>query len=258
MDSNIVLLERKNKIIYREGDKLVKRFNEQFSTAEVLNEAFLLSSVSELGLNVPEVLEIRRYGRCWELVMEYIEGKTFQQLMDENPSDYTKLLKEFVKIQVNIHKKNAPKLPKLADKLNLKISETEFTATQRYDLHTRIDDMPKDKHLLHGDFTPGNVILKPNGRICILDWSHCSQGDICGDCAATYLRYILAGNTDQGKEYVRLFCEMSHVMPSVVTEWLPVVAAGRLVRQKSDFKKETLLKIVDIDNKGTNNEYTAI
>ena len=43
------ILEREHKKIYRDGDQLVKEFDETFTKAEVLNEALNTARVGETG-----------------------------------------------------------------------------------------------------------------------------------------------------------------------------------------------------------------
>ena len=57
-----ILLERPNKIIYREGDYAVKQFDENYCTSDVLNEALNQARVQETGLPIPKLVEVRKNG----------------------------------------------------------------------------------------------------------------------------------------------------------------------------------------------------
>ena len=48
-----VIAVRNNKTIYRDGDKCVKVFNENYSKSDVLNEALNQARIEETGLNIP-------------------------------------------------------------------------------------------------------------------------------------------------------------------------------------------------------------
>lgn len=82
----------------------------------------------------------------------------------------------FVDLQLEMHEKKSPLLNKLKDKMNQKISQAELDATTRYDLHTRLEGMPKHTKVCHGDFNPSNIIITEDGTPYILDWSHATQG----------------------------------------------------------------------------------
>ena len=52
-----VIAVRNSKTIYRDGENCVKVFNEDYSKADVLNEALNQARIEETGLNIPKVLE---------------------------------------------------------------------------------------------------------------------------------------------------------------------------------------------------------
>ena len=62
-----VIAVRNNKTIYRDGDKCVKVFDEDYSKADVLNEALNQARIEETGLNIPKIFEVilRRYLRFY-------------------------------------------------------------------------------------------------------------------------------------------------------------------------------------------------
>ena len=76
---------RTNKTIYRDGDTCVKVFNEEYSKADVLNEALNQARVEETGLNIPKILGVTMNDGKWAIVSEFIKGKTLAQLMEEEP-----------------------------------------------------------------------------------------------------------------------------------------------------------------------------
>ena len=133
-----VIAVRNNKTIYRDGDRAIKVFNEEYSKADVLNEALNQARIEETGLNIPKVLEVTMIDGKWAIVSEYIKGKTLAQLMAENEEKKSEYIELLVDIQMSVHHKTCPLLNKLKDKMSRKIAETEFDATTRYDLHTRL------------------------------------------------------------------------------------------------------------------------
>ena len=80
-----VLLKRPNKEIYVEGDMLVKKFDKSFKKSDILNEAINQMRVAEAGLNVPEIYDIRLESDGYSIVMQYIDGKSLEELMKEEP-----------------------------------------------------------------------------------------------------------------------------------------------------------------------------
>ena len=137
MNTDKVIAVRNTKTVYRDGDKVIKVFDEHYSKADILNEALNQARVEETGLNIPKLEEVTKVNGRWAIVMDYIKGKTLAQLMAENPDKIDEYLNLFVDLQMEVHSKKAPLLNKLKDKMNRKISQADLTATIRYDLHTR-------------------------------------------------------------------------------------------------------------------------
>ena len=182
-----VIAKRVNKAIFRDGDRAVKVFETGYSKADILNEALNQARVEETGLNIPKILAVTTTddGR-WAIITEFIEGKTLDTLMKENPDKIDEYLNLFVDLQREVHSKRAPGLNKLRDKMNRKIDEADLDATIKYNLHTRLAGMPKRIKVCHGDFNPSNIIIRESDGVpFILDWSHATQGNAAADAART-------------------------------------------------------------------------
>lgn len=237
--------ERINKKIYRDGDRCIKLFDEVFSKADVLNEALNHARVEETGLNVPELFEVTRIDGKWAIVSQFIEGESLSELIASNPKKYDEYMEMFVDLQLKIQSKSCPLLSRLTDKMNRKIDLSDLDDTTKYDLHTRLDGMKKHVKLCHGDYTPSNIIITPDGTPYIIDWAHATQGNASADAARTYLTFCLEGNIAGAEKYLELFCTKSQTEKKYVQSWMPVVAASQSVKKK-DKEKEILLSWVNV------------
>ena len=240
-----IIAVRNNKTIYRDSDKCIKVFNEGFSKADVLNEALNQARIEGTGLNIPKILEVTMIEGKWAIVSEFIKGKTLAQLMEEDPEKKDEYLALLVDLQLEMHSKTCAHLNKLKDKMNRKISESNLDATTRYDLHTRLEGMPKHKKVCHGDFNPSNIIITEDGTPYILDWSHATQGNASADAARTYLLFWLNGDIEGAKKYLDLFCEKSNTAKQYVQKWMPIVAASQSVKG-NEHEREFLLSWVNV------------
>ena len=240
-----IIAQRNNKTIYRDGDKCIKLFSEDFSKADVLSEALNQARIEETGLNIPKILEFTMVDGKWAIVTEFIEGRTLSQMMAEYPEKRNEYIDLIVDIQMLVHSKTCPKLNKLKDKMNSKISETTFDATTRYDLHTRLEGMPKHRKVCHGDLCPSNVIITPDGVPYILDWAHATQGNASADVARTYLLFCLRGERDAAEYYLNTFCRKSDTAKQYVQKWMPIVAASQSVKGNAE-EREFLCSWVDV------------
>ena len=244
-----IIAKRSDKTVYRDGEYCLKVFDSDFSKADVLNEALNQARVEETGLNIPKIHAVTMVDGKWTIVYGFIEGTTLAKLMEENPDKRDEYLDMFVSLQIEVQSHTCPLLNKLKDKMNLKISATELSATTRYDLLTRLEGMPKHNKLCHGDFNPSNVIVTADGTPFIIDWSHATQGNASADAALTYLQFSLKGDSETADKYLELFCSKSATAKKYVQSWLPIVAASQLVKssEKDAQFLESWIDVVDYE-----------
>ena len=240
-----VIAERPTKTVYRDGNRCVKLFVEGYSKALILNEALNHARIEETGVKMPKLLEVTTVDKRWAIVTEYIEGKTLAELMAENPEKKDEYLELLVDLQLEVQSKTCPMLNKLKDKMNSKISQARLDATTRYELHVRLDGMPKHNKVCHGDFNPSNVVITANGEAYILDWAHATQGNASADAARTYLLFCLGGEYETAKKYLDMFCKKSDTAKQYVQKWMPIVAASQSVKE-NEKEREFLLNWVNV------------
>ena len=245
MNLDRVIAVRNNKTVYRDGDRCIKVFNAEYSKADVLNEALNQARIEATGLNIPKILEVTMVDGKWAIVSEYIKGKTLAQLIEEDSEKKTEYIELLVKLQMEVHSKTCPHLNKLKDKMSRKIADTELDATTRYDLHTRLEGMPKHNKVCHGDFNPSNIVIAEDGTPYILDWSHATQGNASADVARTYLLFWLNGDIAGAELYLDMFCEKSGTAKQYVQKWMPIVAASQSVKG-NEKEREFLMSWVGV------------
>ncbi len=241
-----IIAVRTRKTIFREGDTVVKVFDKDYAKYDVLNEALNQARVENIGINVPKIIEVKTVddGK-WAIVSEYIPGKTLSQLMKENPDKKDEYIEMLVDLQIKVLSLSCPMLNKLKDKMNAKITAANLDATVRYELHTRLESMPKHSKVCHGDFCPANIIVKDDGTPYIIDWAHATQGNAAADAARTYLVFYLNGDEDAAEKYMQLYCEKSKTAKQYVQKWLPIVAASQSVKGNPE-EREFLLNWVNV------------
>ncbi len=237
--------ESAGKKLYRDGDRLIKSFDSSYSKAGILNEALNQARVEETSLNIPKVLGVSVIDGQWSLIWEYIEGDTLEELMQRYPEKTDEYLDYFVDLQIRMSKEKVPLLGHLRDKMHAKISASSFPATVRYDLHVRLDGLPRHKKLCHGDFQPSNVIIAKDGTPYIIDWSHATQGNGSADAARTYLIMKLQGRDELAEKYLKKYCLKTDTAIQYVMRVLPIVAASQSVKKKPE-EQEFLAKWVNV------------
>lgn len=240
-----VVAVRKNKTIYQDENKLIKLFDETYSVANVLNEALNQARIYETGLNIPALQEVTKIDGKWVISMDFIEGKTLEQLIDENPSKIDSYLKLFVETQIEMHSKRSTLLRKLHDKMAEKIDETELSDSKKFDLKSRLAGFEKHNKVLHGDYQFSNVIIDKNGKVYIVDWSHATQGNASADVAMSYLLMKMDKKDELAEKYLDLFCKKTNTDKHYVQTWVPIVAAAHLNKCKPE-NKAMLESFIDV------------
>lgn len=240
-----IISKRVNKTIYKDGDKCIKLFHEGFSKADVLNEALNQARVEETELNIPKIHEVTMVNGCWVIVLDYIEGKTLRELIDENPMKTHEYIDLMIDLQIKMHAQRCPLLTKLRDKMFRKIDQTDFDLTIKYELQTHLNGMPRHNKVCHGDFRASNIIVTPEDELYIIDWSHATQGNASGDVARTYLLYLLADQKDFGEYYMNKFCEKTNTSRKYIEKWVRIVAASQSVKGHAE-ELDFLTRIVDV------------
>lgn len=240
-----IIARRTNKTIYRDGEDAIKVFDHDFSKADVLNEALNQARIEQTSIRIPKIKAVTTVDGKWAIISEFISGKTLSRIMEEDAGRYDEYLEKFVDLQLSVHSHSMPELTSLKEKMDKKISMTDLDATTRYELHTRLNGMPKHNKVCHGDFNPSNIIISDNGEAYILDWSHATRGNASADVARTYLLFCLEGKEDTAKKYLKLFCEKSNTARQYVEKWMPIVAASQSVKGKAE-ERDFLLSWVDV------------
>ena len=112
-DKKVVLVERNEKVVYQDGNRVVKAFVPSKPASDVFNEAVNVARVVEAGVRAPKVLEVSQTADGgWALSTEYIPGTTLRKKMDEAKDDaeMRALLEKFVDLQVEVQNTSAPGL----------------------------------------------------------------------------------------------------------------------------------------------------
>ena len=236
-----VLMERTDKVVTRDKDTVLKIFGSNYKVSAILNEAMNEARAAETGLPVAKVLEVFKLRDHWCIRREFIEGKTLAEAIDADRKNLTKYLKEFVAIQCEIFAKTSERMGNLAEKLDKQISASPLPKENRYDLHMKLQSLPRGKSLCHGDFNPSNVIITPKGDWRVIDWSHVRLGDPLADVARTYLLFWLSGHIAAAEKYMTIACEALKARVADVQKWLPIVAAAESSKEQCPKNHELLL-----------------
>ncbi|BBF44595.1 probable aminoglycoside phosphotransferase [Lachnospiraceae bacterium KM106-2] len=244
MELNELIASSKSAKVYKCNNKAIKVFEENYSKVDVLLEALNTARVELTGLKLPSIQEVSCIDNQWAITMDYIEGTTLAHELKEHPDKKEEYISKMVDLQLEIHSKRSPLLNKLKDKIKGQIqSLTCLDDIKKYELLTRLDGMPKHIKICHGDFNPRNIIVNGD-KLYTLDWIHASQGNASADVARSYLLFALE-DISLADLYLDTFCNKTETQKAYVQQWLPIVAAAQLTKNKPE-ERELLLHWLDV------------
>lgn len=246
MNFEEIIAERPTKTVYKDNGRTIKLFVENYSKSDILNEAVNQARVEETNLNVPELIEVTKFENRWALISKHIDGTPLDKLMDEHPEKEDEYLNLFVNTQINILSQRAPLLGRIKDKMKRKLTNAKNIDNNiKYDLLHRLEGMPIEDAVCHGDYNPSNVIMTESGEVYIIDWSHVTQGSPVFDAARTYLLFNMEGKVKLSEKYLDLFAVKSGIQKREILRCVPIVAATQMTKGKED-EKEFLSKWIDV------------
>lgn len=209
-----------------------------------LTHARVETSLGMSSIKMPVLHEVSLIDGKWAISMDWINGKTLGQLIDENPDKAEIYVDKLVDVQCEIHAQYMPLLSKLKDKLARQIKSLgQIDEIRKYELLTRLDAMPKHIKLCHNNFDPDCVILNDNGTY-VLNWGSSRQGNASADVAKTYLLLSLK-RPQLADMYLDKYCLKVGTSKTYVQQWLPIVAAAQLDKGVES-EKEFLMRWIDV------------
>lgn len=201
MEGNIIY-ESKRKIVYRDGDKAIKTYNETYALSQVLNEALNQAKVSEEGISVPKVYEVKRYNGRYGIVMDYIDGDNLETIVSKNVNGAEKYIDIFANTYHNLVQNNNLNLNNSYGRIKNKIFASELPANIKYGLFYKLREMEFSRDIIHGDYSFSNLVITKEGKPVIFDWGHVAYGAKQFDIAITYALFELQDRKDLGELYL--------------------------------------------------------
>lgn len=237
------------KSVYVNGDKAEKVFALSYSKSDVLYEALNTARVEDTGLDIPRLLNVSMENGKWTITSEYAKGVTLKELIASHPENADAYIEAMVDYQIAINKHNNPLLVDMKSKLERQIKELNIASDVRYELESRLSELPYHTKLCHGDYCLENIIVETDENnqitsITAVDWVHATKGNASADAANTYLTLKLSDEALADK-YITMFCEKTSTAKQYVQKWIPIVAAARLTKKKPE-EKELLEDMINI------------
>ena len=232
--------------IYLSEDRIIKVFNDYLPDTESLYEANKQRFAYSKGLPVPRVFDVTSINGKQAIIMEYIQGRTIGDLLSENMERAEHYMNVSIDIQQKIHTIAAvDSLEPMSEKLRRQIeSAPNLDEKHKLYLIQKLDSIPFENRLCHGDFHLFNLIISEQNKVTTIDWVDSSAGDIRADIYRTYLLYSQL-SVKLADMYLRMYLEKSRMSKEEIFQWAPIIAGARLSENVSSESSERLMNIIN-------------
>jgi aminoglycoside phosphotransferase len=156
-------------------------------------EAYLARLVQATGTPCPAVLgSVERDGRSG-IIYSRLYGPSLQSWLGlRRPWRMRQAAGILAKAHVDLHRYYAPSLPSLHDMLERDIHQASDLP---HEIRSRalavLEALPDGDTLCHGDLTPDNILLTPDGPV-VIDWAEAARCDPAADVARTLIHFAVA------------------------------------------------------------------
>lgn len=271
--------------------KILKLFRENFPPEPILAEYEKSRLISRELDNVPRVYDLITCQNRRGIVYEKICGPSMIQALLRAPHKLKRTSQNLAEIHFALHSRdmhlnssaktnptNQAALIPVKDKLAADIDAVSvLTSVEKSRLKSYLRSLTDGDSLLHFDFHPGNILLRPENPPApssrsvthparpssitpvIIDWMTACVGDPCADVARTclLLRYgelahanplvrraahLFSGRI--GNIYLATYLDLSRLTPADVEKWLLPVAAARLREWVTPHEQKRLLSFI--------------
>lgn len=163
-------------------DRVCKLFIEGYPMAAVEKEYQNACELFQRNVSVPKPYALMKANNRNGIVYEKIEGQTMYRLYKDGIWSAQTLLEEFTKLHQRLlqcHGTNG-----ISYKTFLTTLITEDTPKSA-ELWKSILTLPEGDCILHGDFHPDNILVKPDGTAVVIDFMNVCYGPALYDVART-------------------------------------------------------------------------
>jgi len=240
-----------------DGGQVVKLYFDWCPSNWVEYESRIAHAVHSAGIPTPAAREIVEVNGRRGLLYERVEGISMLQEMNSHPWTLVRHARSLANLQIKINRQTITGLPSYKEQLQHAISRTPYLSDVLRDKYLgRLEALPNEENLCHGDFHPGNILITKNGPV-VIDWMTACSGCHWADVARTSLLLTIgpkgAANLVSPlllfaiqffhRMYLNRYLEIVPDKRNELERWAPVIAAARL-NEDIVPEREALLEIV--------------
>ncbi len=183
-----------NGTIYRiDQDNVVKVYNNADALADIQHEREVAKLALILGIPTAISYDVVRVGESYGSVFELLNARSFSKIIATEPDKLDWCVEEYVKLLKTIHGTLVPE-GKLPDMRETALDWARFV--QEYlpqeagaKLLALVEAVPRDNHMLHGDYHTKNLELQ-NDEVLLIDMDTLAVGHPIFELASIFNSFV--------------------------------------------------------------------
>ena len=196
-----------NGTIYRiDQDNVVKVYNNADALADIQHEREVARIALVLGIPTAISYDVVRVGESYGSVFELLNARSFSKILTKEPDKLDWCVKEYVDMLKKIHGTLVP-AGKLPDMRQTAIGWAKFLrdylpAEAGEKLVRLVEAVPRDDHMIHGDYHTKNLELQGD-EVLLIDMDTLAVGHPVFELASMYNAFI--GFSEYDHEIIKSF-----------------------------------------------------
>ena len=179
-----------NGTIYRiDQDNVVKVYNNADALEEIQHEREVAKLALVLGIPTAISYDVVKVGDSYGSVFELLNAKSFSKILANEPDKLDWCAREYVDMLKTIHGTEVleGKLPDMRDvAIDWVKFMKDYLPEETYTkLLSLVEDLPKDNHMIHGDYHTKNLELQ-NDEVLLIDMDTLAVGHPILEFASVY------------------------------------------------------------------------
>ncbi len=183
-----------NGTIYRiDQDNVVKVYNNADALAEIQHEREVAKLALILGIPTAISYDVVKVGDSFGSVFELLNARSFSKILASEPEKLDWCVNEYVKMLRIIHGTVVPdgKLPDIKEMAMMWVRSAlpALPEASGKKLAALIEAVPRDNHMLHGDYHTKNLMLQGD-EVLLIDMDTLCVGNRIFELASMYNAYL--------------------------------------------------------------------
>ena len=184
---------------------LLKQFRESVPYRTAWEELTRTRTAHACGLPVPEVYDVIRSDDGYGLLMKQLPGVNLEALLRRHPQDRLLLIDRFAGAVKALHRTvisddGFPDAVEVSLALCEQISDRFCSDSERKQIRTIFQRLPRTETFIHGDCHPGNAMWN-DGIIQFLDLPFAGKGHPVFDLLGVYSHYVFLPSFETEEAY---------------------------------------------------------